>query len=232
LFRILSNRDNFRMTAADLANEGKEGRDAILSALKELRAVGYAATTRAQGPDGRWRTETVIFDVPQIPPSTEVGKPDFGLPDFGFPDPIQKYKEKYEQQHQAAIGDHTCDVAAALVLKEQKRKSPRRWRSGMVSWYASEDPLAGELEKSVPPATLRAAVVAVSARPNGRGKRTSPVPALVREELEAMASRVARDADRLAAQAARESGPPPLPATRARERLANLQAALGRGASP
>lgn len=53
------------MTAKDLAREGKEGRESILTALKELRAAGYLVTTRHQDECGMWRTESIVYDYPQ-----------------------------------------------------------------------------------------------------------------------------------------------------------------------
>lgn len=72
LVRLLSNEENFSMTAIDLAREGKEGRSAILAALKELREHGYIRTIRSQDPAGKWRTQSTVFEQP-----TEDGKPKF-----------------------------------------------------------------------------------------------------------------------------------------------------------
>lgn len=111
LARLLSNADGFRMTALELAAESpQEGRQAILTALRELRAAGYIVQTRLQGEAGRWRTETVVYDKPQEstevrlpdPGSTEVrspdvGSPDVGGPDAGQPDRIRKTTEKKQE---------------------------------------------------------------------------------------------------------------------------------------
>lgn len=70
LARLLSNEENFSMTAVDLAREGKEGRSAILAALKELREHGYIRTIRSQDPAGKWRTQSTVYEQP-----TEDGKP-------------------------------------------------------------------------------------------------------------------------------------------------------------
>ena len=83
LVRLLSNADGFQMTAADLAREGREGRGAILTALRELRAAGYIRTTKKQDEHGRWSTRTFVYDTPQ---PTGVQKPDSGFPDAGSPD--------------------------------------------------------------------------------------------------------------------------------------------------
>ena len=68
LMRLLSNADGYSMTAIDLARDGKEGRDAILAALKELREKDYLLTRRFQNEQGKWLTENTIFDRPQPSP--------------------------------------------------------------------------------------------------------------------------------------------------------------------
>ena len=65
LARLLSNEDGFSMTAADLARDGLEGRGSILTALKELRTLGYVVTHRRQDERGRWSTESIVYDSPQ-----------------------------------------------------------------------------------------------------------------------------------------------------------------------
>ena len=83
LVRLLSNADGFQMTAADLAREGREGRGAVLTALRELRDAGYIRTIKVQDEHGRWSTRTFVYDTPQ---PTGVQKPDSGFPDVGSPD--------------------------------------------------------------------------------------------------------------------------------------------------
>lgn len=111
LARLLSNADGWRMTAVELADESpQEGRQAVLTALRELRAAGYIVQTRLQGEAGRWRTETVVYDTPQEstevrlpdPGSTEVRSPDAGWPnvggpDAGGPDRIRRTMEKKQE---------------------------------------------------------------------------------------------------------------------------------------
>lgn len=111
LARLLSNADGWRMTAVELAGESpREGRQAILTALRELREAGYIVQTRHQGEAGRWRTETVVYDTPQEstgirlpdPGSTEVRSPDAGWPnvggpDAGGPDRIRRIMEKKQE---------------------------------------------------------------------------------------------------------------------------------------
>ncbi|MHB8388294.1 MAG: hypothetical protein ACYDBH_01780 [Acidobacteriaceae bacterium] len=110
LVRLLSNADGFPMTASDLAREGREGRGAILTALRELREAGYIRTTKKQDQHGRWSTQTFVYDTPQ---PTGVQKPDSGFPDAGSPDAgffdaienKQKNKQKNTQQKKESMAD-------------------------------------------------------------------------------------------------------------------------------
>lgn len=95
LLRILSNDDGWRCTSEDLAREGKEKRGAILTCFAELRGAGYMVTRKWQDARGRWNSETLVYDTPQEPEPTGVGKPDSGgpnagQPDAGWPDPIKE----------------------------------------------------------------------------------------------------------------------------------------------
>lgn len=68
LAAILSRPDDWRTSAELLAKQsgGREGRDAIASAMKELREAGYLVTRTERDPaTGRIRTVNYIFDEPQ-----------------------------------------------------------------------------------------------------------------------------------------------------------------------
>jgi hypothetical protein len=94
---LLSKPDAWRIDARALARTATEGRDAILKALGELRDAGYLVTRRGQAEDGRWWTESVLYEdpadaatdsenpqaSPQAGDTTEVGKPGPGQPDPG-----------------------------------------------------------------------------------------------------------------------------------------------------
>ncbi len=114
LARLLSNSDGWRMTAHELADESPgEGRQAVLTALRELRSAGYIVQRRLQGEKGQWRTETYVYDTPQestevrLPDSgstgvrsPDVGWPDVGGPDVGGPDPIRRNSKKKQEKDQ------------------------------------------------------------------------------------------------------------------------------------
>lgn len=61
---ILSHTDNWRTDAEAMAAVASEGRQAIQTALKELKAAGYIETRKSQDAMGRWTTTTIVYDTP------------------------------------------------------------------------------------------------------------------------------------------------------------------------
>ena len=69
---LLSKPEGWRVDATLLSlGEGREGRDAIRSALTALETNGYLVRTRCQTSGGKWITQTVIHENPQVEPKTE-----------------------------------------------------------------------------------------------------------------------------------------------------------------
>lgn len=116
LFRLLSNIDGFSMTATELANQSVEGRGAILSALKELRAVGYLITKRTQDKQGRWSTSNVIYDQPQLSSSHVVKKPKFKNRIPVSRTPVDRIPDSSTPKAEEAVGIPGAAAAAAAPL--------------------------------------------------------------------------------------------------------------------
>jgi hypothetical protein len=89
---ILDKPDGWRFTADDLAHHGTEGRDAMRTALGELRTLGYIVLERSRRPDGTWQS---AYEVHEFPPESSdtsgLSKADNQrwLPDVGFPGRIE-----------------------------------------------------------------------------------------------------------------------------------------------
>lgn len=73
---LLSYPDGAQINAATLAlRSASDGRKGVLSALKELRMMGYMTTVNVRQEGGRFRKESTVFEVPQ---TTEVPLGDLG----------------------------------------------------------------------------------------------------------------------------------------------------------
>jgi hypothetical protein len=72
LASVLSRPDNWRTSAESLANESKEGRGAILTALKELETFGYLERIKYQNKQGHWMSDSLIYDKPKYGKPTSV----------------------------------------------------------------------------------------------------------------------------------------------------------------
>lgn len=231
---------------ADL--EGIVGRNGVDRALQDLVAAGVIHRNE-ETTMGRRNWETRVEYSLNISGLRQLlVTPDFGsygdsrnreppglpesVPDRG---PIQgvPYKDIKEDVYKEAAapraGARGPAVAADPVI-EQKRKHPRRTANRIECWYPSEDGPADGIEAHFPPEQIVAAVGVVQARINSRGNRTSPVPALVAEELERV-RRATENAERsAAARAKREAEERSLPPPEVqKQRIAAIAAALRTG---
>lgn len=68
LVAVLANSRTWRVDAEWIASEGREGREAILRALRELEDHGYLCRSVIRGPAGRLITSWEIADSPQVTP--------------------------------------------------------------------------------------------------------------------------------------------------------------------
>jgi hypothetical protein len=65
LVYMLSHEPDWRVTAETLSEHGREGREAIRTALIELEEAGYLKRSKHQDERGHWRTNSVISEVPE-----------------------------------------------------------------------------------------------------------------------------------------------------------------------
>lgn len=165
-----------------LARAGREGRDAIRAALRELREAGYLEVRRVQDGRGRWRTETWVHDRPPTPGKPTPGNPASGRPAVDGPSPKKDYHQVYDAAaapQGAAIPDAaTAQHGQTTPAPTSSAKARRVRASGVVTWDAGDAAEAERLEAETSPDELAAAVAAVRAA--GR----EPVPGLVAMELD------------------------------------------------
>jgi hypothetical protein len=93
LLDILSRPDNWRVSADSLARTGSEGRHAILTALKELREIGYMRTEKLRKESGRFETVSIVYDTPNYE-LTEVQKPNSRYPQSENRTPLEVLSKK------------------------------------------------------------------------------------------------------------------------------------------
>jgi hypothetical protein len=85
---LLSQPDDWRCDATVIAANGTEGRDAVRTALRELKDLGYIRYVKEQSKDGKWGTRADVYERPKTDSQasvTEDGKPAVGLPAVGLP---------------------------------------------------------------------------------------------------------------------------------------------------
>lgn len=114
LATILSYPDDWQTSTEELARKGKEGRDAIQTAQKELEAAGYLRYVRRQDERGRWSTQTVVYDTPEAPAETvqEVL--------FGGPEPDSQ-ASVFQASENQALTEHS---PTNMVPTEPGTKAP------------------------------------------------------------------------------------------------------------
>ena len=62
---LLAKPDGWTVNADAIARQGKEGRDAIRTALSELEACGYLVRRQYRDDGGVWRTEATVYEHPE-----------------------------------------------------------------------------------------------------------------------------------------------------------------------
>ena len=125
LAAILSRPDNWRTDSTQLAHEGKEGREAIRTALNELEACGYLTRTKERSDGGRWVTITTVYDTPRIGVDVPAGRtgdgfPGVGSPGAGNPGAVRSTETKNLDE------DEPSRVTAAAETDEERE--PTNWR--------------------------------------------------------------------------------------------------------
>jgi len=101
LLEILSRPDNWRVSGDSLARTGKEGRDAILTALKELRDCGYIRTETKRLENGRFETNNYVYDTPQDVSVSVLPSPE--IPTLVQPSPKKPEPEKPGLDNQGSL---------------------------------------------------------------------------------------------------------------------------------
>ena len=115
---VLSRPDDWRTTSETLAKQsgGREGRDAIRTALKELEKAGYLRRYKVNDKvTGQITTVTYIFDEP-----TENGLTEDGLTDAGKSVPFKKTILRIERKRNSFKSEKTSTPPAFVPFGQEK----------------------------------------------------------------------------------------------------------------
>ena len=61
---LLDKPDGWKVQADSISRQGKEGRDAVRGALRELEMLGYLERVKFRDDLGRWQSESVVRETP------------------------------------------------------------------------------------------------------------------------------------------------------------------------
>lgn len=161
-------------------------------ARRELEAAGYYRAERLQDPaTGKWMWRHFIYRDPIAPsPSPKESippKPMDGPSSSGHSGDIRTLSSSLTTKRSSRSHGGTSVASAAANDQRRVHVQNKKWRerpSGIVCWYPGDHDFAQEIEASIQPDEIAAAVEVIRAA----GK--DPVPGLVKKEVErARASR-------------------------------------------
>ena len=113
---VLSNRDDWEITAGTLGEKGKEGRDAIRGALNELKELGYAKFERLSLAGRFTCVRWTFFDTPKD------GKPKDGKPSYGKQRGIDENPSNPKQLPKDVFPSHGKPSDKEDYPKEEQKK--------------------------------------------------------------------------------------------------------------
>jgi len=126
-----------------LAKAGREGRDAIRAALKELEVAGYLERTKIQDDRGRWRSACRVLEIPlgqdSEDPAPTPENPTPEIPDAGEAGANRKTDEK-----ETSTRDQEIDALADSWWREYKSRTGKA-PIGKKAWFALRNLIRGAL---------------------------------------------------------------------------------------
>lgn len=142
---LLDKPDDWSCNSEQIASAGREGRDAVRVALRELQAAGYLRHEKVQGETGRWRTATMLFEVPTPENPSSVPTPE--NPTVGKPGPV--VPSTVTKDCNTRDLDASFDAwYATYPVKKAKGAALRAYRAALK--LASAEDLLLALKRQVP----------------------------------------------------------------------------------
>lgn len=164
---LLSHPNQWAIKTNDLKQRSKDGRDAVLSGLKELEDAGYLERTKTRDETGKFVWEHVLHEA-------ITGKPGPGFPSTGF----QGIYKSTSYLERSSSSNHDHGSLAADFVKAMERI----WGRGITSPYEGEQ--VQEWSESIPLEAWEYALTeAAKAGPRARNWRyLTPILNRVAEE--------------------------------------------------
>lgn len=146
LLWLLDKPDDWHTNADQIAQVGREGRDAVRAALKELLDAGYMRRNQFRLPNGKWASEVTVFEVA---PSAVTGN-QRRLTSAGQPSTVSQAlttktvtntvlsKAQKHGQSLAALSRHDAQDVADGYDDEEARGA------FLAAWEACQDQLRSE----------------------------------------------------------------------------------------
>lgn len=127
LVYLLSHRDGFDVTSQSIARQFKNGRDAVRTALRELKDLGYIETAQKRDEAGDWHHYMTVHDSPAESRTGFSGAGDSGAGDqgAGFSGMFQETTDKKtsdQKTSRQALGPaapHRDELAAFQQLLDE-----------------------------------------------------------------------------------------------------------------
>lgn len=154
---IESHTDGFHVNAESLCRVGREGREAIRTAMNELRDAGYLRMVRWQDADsGRWATRLDVYvwgDAPDLPvdadapdvvdeideaPETPFQPSDNPAPETRPREPVEYKKPSENTNENAAAGDLPMEVTQQQQMSQicDVKPFPTVEQRKLVDWFS------------------------------------------------------------------------------------------------
>lgn len=120
LLWLLDKPDDWQTDSNAIARAGKEGRDAVRAALKELQTCGYLARERKQVEHGKWVTDVLVYERPKTDSQAPDGDSDWE-PEPDLPTPE---KASSNTEDLPTTTDVFRDSTIASLSEIPKTKAP------------------------------------------------------------------------------------------------------------
>lgn len=169
---LLSFPSGWRIDSNSIAAAGKEGRDAVRSALRELEDCGYLRRIKERDEQGRWVTRTYVSESPLETESPEPENPApenpaVGEPAVGDIGPLRRTEKKTVMKDLSAVPAtrSTADMIASEWWENYKRATGGKTPTGKRAWHALRAVTSGALDAGWSEAEVRRALSECSTIP-------------------------------------------------------------------